>query len=204
MRITLQFWILGIIIALASSVTFAQGKQKQLFALYSAEAYQPHTSTDTMDTSPVAANRAAPVSKRDQHLFQDVTRANQTEIMASRMAEARATDPAVRQFAHDVVRNHTTTVGKLNGFAQRRKIMLSLQPTDAQQKMLERLNKLSGEEFDQLYIKEAGIKTHEDTLELLKRVEKRGQDDELKLLAQELQVPVEMRIGMIKAIASVN
>jgi putative membrane protein len=202
MRITLQFWLLGIAIALLSSVSFAQVRQKQLLALHHAEAYQPiekdlHAVGSSMPAS-------APVTQRDQRYFQDVTRASQTEIMASQMAAIRANSPAVRQFARHTVVNHTTAVGKLNGFAQRKKIALSLQPTEAQQKMLERLNALSGEEFDQLYIKEAGIRAHEDTLELLKRVQKSGQDDELKLLALELQAPVEMRIGMIKAIANVN
>jgi putative membrane protein len=202
MRITLQFWLLGIAIALLSSVSFAQVRQKQLLALHHAVAYQPvekdlHAVGSSMPAS-------APVTQRDQRYFQDVTRASQTEIMASQMAAIRANSPAVRQFARHTVVNHTTAVGKLNGFAQRKKIALSLQPTEAQQKMLERLNALSGEEFDQLYIKEAGIRAHEDTLELLKRVQKSGQDDELKLLALELQAPVEMRIGMIKAIANVN
>jgi putative membrane protein len=202
MRITLQFWLLGIAIALLSSVSFAQGRQKQLLALHHAETYQP-VEKDVNAAAPSTLS-SAPVTQRDQRYFQDVTRASQTEIMASQMAAIRASSPAVRQFARHTVMNHTTAVGKLNGFAQRKKIMLSLQPTEAQQKMLERLNALSGEEFDQLYIKEAGIRAHEDTLGLLKRVQKSGQDDELKLLALELQAPVEMRIGMIKAIANVN
>lgn len=203
MRITLEIWVIGLLIALASSITFAQGRQPALLALHTVENEQLLKPIEK-DLSPEVLIRSAPVSRHDRQLFQEVTRASQTEIMASRMAEARATDPAVRQFARDAVRNHSMSVSKLNGFAQRKKITLSLQPTDAQQKMLERLNALSGDEFDQLYIREAGIKAHEDTRNLLKRVQKNGQDDELKLLAQELQVPVEMRIEMIKAIATVN
>lgn len=202
MRITLQFWILGIAIALLGSVSFAQGRQTQLLALHKAEAYPPlenHVSADGLSMLP-----SAPITQRDQRYFQEVTRASQTEIMASQMAAIRASSPAVREFARHSVINHTTAVGKLNGFAQRKKIMLSLQLTEAQQQMLERLNALSGEAFDQLYIKEAGIKAHEDTLGLLKRVQKSGQDDELKLLALELQAPLAMRIDVIKAIANVN
>lgn len=202
MRITLQFWILGIAIALLSSVSFAQVRQKQLLALQQAEAYQPLEKREI--TAEPLTHSSAPITQRDQRYFQDVTRASQTEIMASQMAAIRANSPAVREFARHTVVNHTTAVGKLNGFAQRKKIMLSLQPTEAQQKMLERLNALSGEAFDQLYIKEAGIKAHEDTLELLKRVQRSGQDDELKLLALELQAPLAMRIDTIKAIANVN
>lgn len=204
MRITLEVWLIGMLIALASSVSFAQGQQKQLFALYSPEpSYQPAKPLEK-DANAAASSRSAAVSLRDQRLFQDVTRASQTEIMASRMAEARATDPAVRRFARDMVRNHTSAVGMLNGYAQRKNITLSLQPNEAQQKMLERLNALSGEEFDQLYIREAGIKAHEDTLGLLKRVQKSGQDEALKLLAQDLQAPLELRIEMIKEIAKAN
>lgn len=206
MRITLEIWIIGIVIALASSISFAQGRQKQMLALYGTEAGEAIRQIETpreTDAPAALSKPPAPVSQRDQRLFQEVTRANQTEFMAGRMAELRATDPAIRELARAMVRNHAATVGKLNGFAQRKKIMLSLQPTESQQKMLERLNALSGEDFDQLYLREAGIKAHEDTLGVLKRVQKRGQDEELKLLAHELENTLASRSEMNR-MASIN
>jgi putative membrane protein len=144
---------------------------------------------------------ASAITRRDQRYFWDLARANQTEILASHMAEARASSPDVKKFAKHMVSDHTTTTGKLNALAQKKQVVLPMEPAEDQQKMLDKLNALSGTEFDQAYIKEAGVKAHEDTLALLKKIQKSGHDADLKMLAEEIQPTVEAHLKMVKGMA---
>ena len=92
----------------------------------------------------------------------------------------------------------------LNGLAQKKHVRLPMEPTYSQQKMLEKLNALSGAEFDQAYVSELSVKSHEDTLALLKAIQKNGQDGDLKLLAEELQPDVEAKLKMARQIAGLQ
>jgi putative membrane protein len=144
------------------------------------------------------------ITQRDQRYFKELMRAKQTEILASRMAEARASNLAVKQLAQYRVDDYPTAAGKLNGLARKKQMMLPMEPTDEQQKMLEKLNALSGPEFDHIYVSEASVRAHAHTLNLLKNIQKNGRDEDLRQLAEELQPYVEAHLEMARKVAVSN
>jgi putative membrane protein len=150
-----------------------------------------------------AADTATPsnITRRDQRYMWDLARANQTEIVASQLAETRAANPQVRQFAKQMVDDHTAALGKLNTLAQKKQVVLPQDPTKDQAKMPETLRVAPGPGFDKTYIDLAGNKAHEETLNLLKKIQASAQDGDLKLLAEELQPNVEAHLKMAREIS---
>jgi putative membrane protein len=146
---------------------------------------------------------ASAITDRDQRYLLDLVRANQAEVQVSRLAETRASSPGVKRFAKHMIDDHTTALGKLDAIAQKKQVALSLpmEPDEEQKKMQDKLSSLSGSDFDRAYVKEAGIKAHEDTLTLLKKIQKSGHDADLKMLAEEMQPTVEAHLKMAKDMA---
>ena len=144
---------------------------------------------------------ASNLTRRDQRYMWDLARANQTEIVASQLAETRAASPEVRQLAKQMVDDHTEALGKLNALAQKKQVVLPQDPTKEQAKMLEKLRVAPGPDFDKSYVDLAGNKAHVDTLNLLKKIQSSAHDGDLKMLAQELQPTVEAHLKKAREIS---
>jgi putative membrane protein len=144
---------------------------------------------------------ASSVTRRDQRYFEDLLQANVTEISAARLANAKAMSPGVREFGRHMLEDHSAALEKLKQLAQKKQMTLSQQPSADQQKMLDQLAKASSQDFDRSYLSEAGIKAHEETLALLKKIQKSGHDADLKMLAEELQPTVEAHLKMAQETA---
>jgi len=70
-------------------------------------------------TSMNAAATPAPMPVTDAGIFASLAAANQGEIDAGKMAETKATSPAVKSFAHDMVIAHTALLNGGNALAKK-------------------------------------------------------------------------------------
>jgi putative membrane protein len=74
------------------------------------------------------------------------------EIALSKLAEQKATDPAVKAFAEKMVAEHTKMSETMKPFAVSWVLTPPTGPDEEHQKDLEKLDKLSGKDFDKEYI----------------------------------------------------
>jgi putative membrane protein len=112
------------------------------------------------------------------------------EIESSRLAEASATSPAVKEFAAMMIKAHTDSTAKL-------KSTLASNPSDVtindalnaeQQAQLDGLKTKKGADFDTAYAT-AQVGGHEKTLAELRNYASNGDNEALKTFAQDL-VPI--------------
>ena len=101
---------------------------------------------------------------------------NMFEIEAATLAEQKATDPDIKAFAQQMIKDHTKLGLELNGQASvagnTYTVPISL---DAKhQQMLDQLKAASGSDFDRLYVQMAGRQAHKDTYELFNAMADRG------------------------------
>ena len=109
----------------------------------------PTTTTPTSSTSQARAQIVA-----DTAFIREVRTDNQVEIRLGDVAEKRASNSAVKQFAQKMVSDHTTLNNQWGSVATRNGLTAPANLDAAQQQLVSRLSSLSGAEFDREYMRE--------------------------------------------------
>jgi putative membrane protein len=137
----------------------------------------------------------------DESFFEKAAEAGMHEVEAGKMAQSKATSPAVKEFAAMMVKDHTAANAKLQKIATAKGVKLPSGPGMMQKAMEKKNDMHSGEAFDKDYI-QGQIKAHEDTAELLQKEIDEGKDPEAKAFATETLPKVKMHLDKINKIAA--
>lgn len=101
-----------------------------------------------------------------REFVQQAVEKNMAEIELGRLAQERASDPQVREFAQMMVDDHTKSLNELRQSAQRENITFTERLSDDSIELQQRLQGLSGAEFDREYM-QAMIEAHEEMHDLV-------------------------------------
>lgn len=149
----------------------------------------PGSSSDMSATGmtgqpPGSTSGAKEISGKDRSFLKDVMEENQQEIQLGQIAQQKATDPQVKQFAQKLVTERQQIQTQLRQIAQRGGMDISkMQEKEGEKSSkFDRLQKLSGAEFDKEFAKEA-VKMHRKDVRRFEEYAKEAKHDELKNLA---------------------
>lgn len=92
---------------------------------------------------------------------------NMAEIQLGRLAEQKAQSPQVKDFASQMVQDHTKANTELEQVARAQNIPLPTELDQDHQDLLQKLQGLTGAEFDREYMS-AMVDGHQDAVDLLK------------------------------------
>jgi putative membrane protein len=120
----------------------------------------------------------------DQRFFEKITRLNEREVALSRQAAQRASNPQVRSFAEEMVREHQHAGQELGSLATRKGARLEPTSTRATRELEKDWADKTGRDYDEAYIK-AMIDAHEDTVDVLENGVD-SKDPEIAAAAQKL------------------
>lgn len=123
---------------------------------------------------------AADLSKADASLLQAAAQFGRFEIEAGQMASARATTDPVREFARTVTRDHLQAETELKALASVRKLSLPTEQSAAQKKLLTSLGQKSGKEFDDAYVREAGLTQNRQGIAQLEKAQPGVKDPDVR------------------------
>jgi putative membrane protein len=116
------------------------------------------------------ANPAVGTSGDNRDVQDFVTKAanvNMAEIQLGRLAEQKAQSPQVKDFARQMVEDHTKANNELEQIARAQNIQLPTALDQDHQDAMQKLQGLSGADFDREYI-DAMVDGHQDAVDLLK------------------------------------
>lgn len=116
------------------------------------------------------ANPAVGTSGENSDVQDFVTKAanvNMAEVELGRLAEQKAQSPQVKDFARQMVEDHTKANTELEQIARAQNIQLPTALDQDHQDALQKLQGLSGADFDREYI-DAMVDGHQDAVDLLK------------------------------------
>ena len=145
------------------------------------------------------APEAAPLqpSQRLERRFLQVAAANlRFEAEASRLAQARTNNPAVRDLANTLLVRQQTAQPELLRLLHARG-MAQPMPTNEHGKVLHQLAKLNGAKFDRLYVDEVVLRSYQVDIANYEKVETEADDPVLKAWTAR-QLPT-LRIHLAKA-----
>jgi putative membrane protein len=137
----------------------------------------------------------------DEDFFKNAAQAGIAEVQAGNDAQAKATNPAVKEFAAMMVKDHTAANDKLKKIAQAKGVELPGKASVKERAMNKKTDMKSGTSFDSDYIK-GQVKAHEDTITLLQKEIDSGKDPEAKAFASETLPKVKMHLAHAQELAA--
>jgi len=118
--------------------------------------------------------------------FKFVTDANQggmEEVQLGELAKQRASNPAVREFGERMITDHQKANDNLKQIVQRKGALVPTSLSRHETSRLDRLQKLSGAEFDKAYISDM-VTDHKKDVKEFEKAAKNLSDPELKTFAE--------------------
>ncbi len=126
---------------------------------------------------------ASTLSRGDQKMVKDMAMANLAEIEAGRMAQSKSQNEQVKNFAQQMIDDHTKALGDVQQLAQAKGVPLPTELDRVHKRKAERLGALSGDAFDRAYMTQAGVADHKKNHSMLRQAQARAKDPDLKALA---------------------
>ncbi len=140
------------------------------------------------------------VTGGDLAFMNDAGPGGMAEVELGRLAVGHATNARLKQFAQQMIEDHSKAGEQLKKLAQQKKVKLppGILPQAKQTK--EKLSKLNGEQFDREYVK-AMVEVHEKDVAAFDAVAKNATDADLKAFAAATAPTLQHHLQMIREIA---
>jgi putative membrane protein len=144
----------------------------------------------------------AKLSSSDRKFLMEAAQGGLLEVEAGRLAAARAGSDEVRQFAQQLVKDHSDANEKLMQIAQDKGVQLPKQLDAKHKQQLDKLSKLKGEEFDRAYLAQIGHKDHQKDIQAFEKQARQGKDAELRTFAEETLPVLQKHLSMAQKVTS--
>ena len=129
-------------------------------------------------------NSALGVAPKTEDFAKEVAICDMFEIQSSKLAQTKAQNASIKTFAGEMVGDHQKTTSEFKGLVTSGKVRVDL-PTamdSSHQSKLDKLNGLSGADFDKQYVSDQQS-AHKDAVNLFERYAKGGDHADLKTWA---------------------
>jgi putative membrane protein len=137
----------------------------------------------------------------DTAYIRQVIRGNLTEVALGRLAESRASDSAVEEFAERMVSEHSSMNQQWGPVARNNGMRAEVTFGEAEEPSVERLEDLSGAEFDQAYMAEM-IGRHEQDLAAFQRMATSARSAEVRQLAASGASTIQEHLALARQVGS--
>jgi putative membrane protein len=127
----------------------------------------------------IALPAHAQATDQDKQFLTKASQGNYAEIKISQLAETKASNPQVKAFAHKMVADHEALDARMKPFAKSWNLTPPMSLDSDQQAEYDKLNGLSGADFDKEYMAFAD-KDHHETLDLFTQEAQTTQDTRFK------------------------
>jgi len=123
-------------------------------------------------------------SMGDRNFVEDMAQDGQAEVLLGQLAEQKATSPEVKEFAAQMVRDHSQANQELKSIAAKYNVELKPDLADEHKDLRERLSKKSGADFDREFIK-AMVDDHEHAVDDAKDKAEHSENADIKQWASQ-------------------
>ena len=143
--------------------------------------------------SPMAST--AKLSATDKKFVTKAAQGGMAEVQAAQLAQQKTQSDSVKQYAQTMIDDHTPNNAKLMQLASSKGITPPSEPDASQQKMMSKLQGMTGKKFDTAYLK-GQVTSHEAVLKAFQDESKNGTDPDLKAFADSTIPPIQKHITL--------
>lgn len=119
------------------------------------------------------------------------------EVMLGNLALQKTQNEQIRQFAQQMVTDHTNANNELKQLAESKNITLPSAVSSKQQSAYDKLNGMNGMDFDKAFMKQM-VKDHENAVKLFRKQSEKGEDADAKAFATKTLPTLQMHLQMAK------
>jgi len=170
------------LLAGALSLVFAAGLP------LAAQAAGTNASTQTQTSS---------LSSTDHKFIEDAARGGVGEVQLGQLAAQKAQSDEVKQFGQRMVSDHSKANDKLKQVATQKNINLPTEMDSSSKREYDKLQKLSGAQFDREYMKTM-VSDHQKDIKEFQKEAKSGKDADVKAFADGTLPTLEDHLNMAK------
>ncbi|MDF2445819.1 MAG: putative outer membrane protein [Moraxellaceae bacterium] len=145
----------------------------------------PAATGDTSGQPAQSGQSGQKASRKDRNFIEDAITGNLAEIQLGQIAQQRAQNPMVRDYAGMMVNDHTPARQRLMTMASQYGVTPPTELDFMHRRMDKKLRKAEVNEFDEMYIK-SQVKDHKKMVELMEEQIQDGENPELKRFASEM------------------
>ena len=153
--------------------------------------------TDTPIDPTHHSSRASRVD--DKQFLKDAAQGGMTEVELGKLASQKASSDDVKQFAQKMVDDHSKANDKLKDVASQDNIEVPAALDSKHQSRIDKLSKLSGDEFDKAYVQDQ-LQDHETDVKKFQAEAQNGKDPKVKAFASETLPTLQEHLSMVKSL----
>ncbi|HEX8921212.1 MAG TPA: DUF4142 domain-containing protein [Pyrinomonadaceae bacterium] len=166
-----------------------------IFLSHSTRAQNSNSSTTTESGNP---SQNMMLNSMDRKFMMEAAMGGKAEVAMARLALERSSSDAVKQYAQQMIDDHTKAGDELAQVASMKGVSLPMEPDAKHKAMLAKMQQLSGAAFDAEYIKTAGVKDHEKMEKLFMSESSKGKDADAKGFAAKTLPTVQAHLRMAR------
>lgn len=151
----------------------------------------PNVNTTAADTSDSATD--------DKAFMTRAAESGMAEVRLGQMAQQKSSNAEVKQFAQRMVTDHTKANNELKQIAQKENVTLPTEPSAKHKELMDKLQKLSGAEFDREYMK-TQVEDHQTAVNLFKNEADGGSNANVKAFASKTLPTLKEHLQMARDI----
>jgi putative membrane protein len=137
----------------------------------------------------------------DESFTTEAAQGGLAEVQLGQLAQSKAASQQVKQFGETLVRDHTEANQELQQIAQQENIALPGQPSQGQNSEKQKLQGLSGTEFDHQFV-QGEIKDHQKDISLFEQEARSGKNGTLKSFAEKSLPVLRKHLQIAQSLAS--
>ncbi len=136
----------------------------------------------------------------DKAFLKKALEGNMAEVQMGQLALQKSSDDQVKQFAQRMVDDHGKMLEQLKPVAQQMGVKVPEGPSKGQMKSMDKMKGLSGDAFDQAYIKSM-VKDHKNDDSEFKQEAQSTQNPQLKQMVMQSDQIIQSHLQQIEQIA---
>jgi putative membrane protein len=153
-----------------------------LAAALSAQAQSTPTSPGSAGSAAAPGSQRAALARGDRNFIESAAKAGMAEVEMGKMAQGKASNAGVRDFAQRMVSDHTKANEELMSLAATKGVQVPAALDRSHRNQADKLGKLSGAEFDREYVS-SQVSDHRKAVAEFKKAADSARDPELKAWA---------------------
>lgn len=154
---------------------------------------------DNRGGTPGAAGTAGSSLSGDSEFVEDQLADGDAEVELGRLAEERATNPEVKEFARMMLQDHRKAGTELKQIASKHNVQPDEGEKNEHNDVRERLSKLSGREFDREYLKTM-VEDHEEAVNEIEKKAEHADNPEVRQWASKTLPTIKQHLERAKQI----
>jgi len=157
------------------------------------------TTTRPAGTDAAATAKAAQLARGDRKFIEEAAMGGLAEVELGKLAQQKASNEQVKQFGARMAEDHAKANDELKQLAQIKGVDVPAAPDKSHTRDLDKLNKLSGAEFDRQYMAHM-LSDHKKDVSEFKKASASAKDSDLKAFAGKTLPTLEEHLKLAQSV----